>query len=952
MFRRIIFILYILLFFICSAIGQFYETGQDPSTIKWEQIKTPHFKVVFPKSFYDEANRYANILENSQSYSAQGLNVQPRKIPVLLHNQSILSNGFVSWAPKRMELVTAPPQETYPHDWFEQLALHEYRHVVQVSKLNQGITKFFSFPFGQMATGASVGFLPLWFLEGDAVLNETQLSNSGRGRVPAFEMELRAINLEKSERYSYDKAYLGSYKDHIPNHYQLGYQMVAYSNLKYGDHFWENILDNVAKKPYTFAPFYFGLKKEKNLSKVTLYNEAFDSLTYMWNNSLDTINVTKTINRKKPNTESFTSYRYPKYYKKHSIILEKSGIDQLTEFVVIDSLGKESKLFTPGYINYDNISLGGDLLTWTEYIPDSRWGQQNFSVIKLLNLKTLKEKQLTYRSRYFSPAINKNGNKLVCIETDTLNKYSLVFLDINTGKPIFKTNSPDNVYISQPYWHNDDLIVMLSLNHDGESIISYHPSSGEWNIILSPSFTDISQPINWNDYILYRASYSGIENLYALHIPTKKRYQITSSVFGAFDPATNQNGQMLAYSDYTLNGYRLSEIYLDTTSWIPFENVKSLTPGWAEKLSEKQNFNIQKDTLTIKKYKSHTYSRIGNLFNFHSWAPFYADYENFKFSDQSISPGFLLFSQNLLGTAISTLGYSYRNGEHYIHPRFIYKGFYPVIEVSADIGGTPDIYKPLDLELLPQKIATSRKYFITTYIPLNFTFNKYNNYIEPQLDIEFNNSIYYDKGFQQNLVFVHLSLYYHRYLKLSYRDIIPKWGQFFYFTYTTSPTEDKYLGSLFSGYSLFTFPGFFKHHGFQLTGGMQIQHPKYFLYGISRIAFPKGYDNYTTEKIYKTTAEYTFPVFYPDLSIGPLAYIKRIRSTLFADYVFGKHIYGKPGIPRGSSASFYSYGLELLSDTHFMRFIFPVSIGMRFSFLPKENNFVPELLFSINTSVL
>jgi len=200
-----------------SSFAQFYETGQDPAFLKWSQINTDNFQIIFPQNFSSEAQRLANIFEYSYSYCSKTLNCYPKKVPVILHNQTSISNALTIWAPKRMEFFTTPPQDIYPQDWLEQLVLHEYRHVIQTEKMNQGITKMFSWLFGEQAPGAVVGMLPRWFLEGDAIVLETALSNSGRGRLPSFEMELRALTLERDKIYNYDKALLGSYKDYIPN---------------------------------------------------------------------------------------------------------------------------------------------------------------------------------------------------------------------------------------------------------------------------------------------------------------------------------------------------------------------------------------------------------------------------------------------------------------------------------------------------------------------------------------------------------------------------------------------------------------------------------------------------------------------------------------------------------------------------------------------------------------
>ena len=264
-----------------SLLSQFYETGQTPFNLSWREINTSHFKVVFPESIKKEANKFTYYLETSYPHVAKALGHQPGKIPVLLNNQSVNSNGLVVWAPKRMELSTTPPQNTYSQPWLQQLALHEFRHVVQVDKLNKGLIKALSFPFGQIASGGAAGFLPFWYLEGDAVLAETSLSRAGRGDQPEFKMGLRAITMEKQKRYPYRKAYFGSFKDYIPNYYELGYFMTSYARIAYNPMVWDTVLNYVPRMSFTLFPFYFGLKHYKT-NKNKLYHDAFDYYKQRW----------------------------------------------------------------------------------------------------------------------------------------------------------------------------------------------------------------------------------------------------------------------------------------------------------------------------------------------------------------------------------------------------------------------------------------------------------------------------------------------------------------------------------------------------------------------------------------------------------------------------------------------------------------------------------------------
>jgi len=64
-------------------------------------------------------------------------------------------------------------------DWLDILAVHEYRHVQQLSNTFNGLTKIGYFLAGE-ETWAGLSFLsiPEWYFEGDAVMAETAMSAS------------------------------------------------------------------------------------------------------------------------------------------------------------------------------------------------------------------------------------------------------------------------------------------------------------------------------------------------------------------------------------------------------------------------------------------------------------------------------------------------------------------------------------------------------------------------------------------------------------------------------------------------------------------------------------------------------------------------------------------------------------------------------------------------------
>jgi hypothetical protein len=87
--------------------------------------------------------------------------------------------------------------------WNEQLALHEYRHIQQYMNFRKGLSKLAYYVAGEEGQSvANAAAVPDWFFEGDAVFQETLVSEQGRGRLPEFFNGYRSL-WEAGKKYSY-----------------------------------------------------------------------------------------------------------------------------------------------------------------------------------------------------------------------------------------------------------------------------------------------------------------------------------------------------------------------------------------------------------------------------------------------------------------------------------------------------------------------------------------------------------------------------------------------------------------------------------------------------------------------------------------------------------------------------------------------------------------------------
>ena len=414
--NKIIPFLFIIIFSNASY-AQYFNTGQDPASIKWRQLHTAHFHLIFPDYYESQAQKLAGKLEEVYSYAGYTLKNNPEKISIILHTQTIHSNGLIAWAPKRAELFTIPHQSIYPQDWLEQLALHETRHVVQIDKVNKLLPGLLKMLFGEQVTALVFGgYLPWWVIEGDAVVTETSLSNYGRGRLPSFLMEHKAQCVEKGI-FSYDKAYLGSYRDFVPDHYKLGYLLVGSTRVRYGSSIWEEALWRIGDKPLSLNPVNHTLKRMTGMNKVKLYNSVFDSLTTAWVNE-DKIYQSGPFRIISPSPEKFTSYNYNHWINDSMLISYKTSFNTIPEFVRITKGSKTEKLLTPGNIFEESVNYRGDWIIYSEKISDIRWQHSGKSIIRMHNIVSNQKIDIVPEHTCFAPAVSPSLDKVAVIEAD------------------------------------------------------------------------------------------------------------------------------------------------------------------------------------------------------------------------------------------------------------------------------------------------------------------------------------------------------------------------------------------------------------------------------------------------------------------------------------------------------------------------------------------------------
>jgi len=938
--KKIFFIVCVLKSFILSGQsipGIGLDNMQNPTLHSLYKIETENFKIIFPKGLEQQGMRIANTLESVAPHVCK-TSAKTRKLNVLVQNKLSETNGFATLVPRRVEYFCLPPQGDFAgtNDWFSLLSTHEFRHITQFQRLTQGWSNIANILYGSGAN-TILQFLriPGWFFEGDAVVSETALTESGRGRMPQFNAEQRLL-LMNDKMYSYNKMIHGSYKDWYPLdvNYSLGYLLVSDIRTKYGVAKLDSIIE--LSKWRSFAR---SMKKNTGLRTWRYVKDAQMRWKEDWTKQYANTSETFTNYLTKADKKAWTYNNFPKMLKDGSIVVFRWGQEHMYQFVRIFPDSEKEEILYESYSlqNDAPFSTNGEYLCWNENIPDLRWGYNSYNVLKTMDLQTKEIKTITHKSRLIAPAISPNGNTIAAIEFTENMECSIVFLDANTGSVLKKIPSPENNYLQTPSWSPDGSFLVMTQMHkpDGKSLVTYTPESDKWNNILNKDNINYAYPVTDGKLIYVQAPYSGIDNIYSIDITTKSIKQISSRKYGAYYPSLNPTNGNILFSDLCLQGYMAAELQVKQFSNLSLDELKPIKNSIPELLTKQEYGKSVLKDITNKEYEVKRY--FGNYF-----PKLYGWYLTGLFPSSlglsaSQNINFQIQAQNLNNTL--AIQYDYK---HNIPRKSTFKSIslsyaklYPIIDFSYGIGNE-SAYRIMNEEDTIMYYNWSEK-SITGRIrlPLVLSRGKYSSHLYlgvegssihrsdwngdwKMSDYQDTISGLYFESFTGDYVPITYSLSYSR-LTSWLRDVKPS-GVRFSAEYTHTPLGD-YSTSLFETNAQYLLPVNKNHHNFSIELDYSKQNSKNFwLYG--SFANSRGYENISMSNMLRISGNYSLPLANIDWNLHEFLYFKRIESNLFVDYAMA-------GYKDLSNYSFRSLGFELSIETYFLKIPVPANLGIR-----------------------
>lgn len=906
---------------------------QNKPSILWKQLKTDNFKIIFPSEIEKQAQRVANTLEWVYENDNVSLKVNPKPVSMVLYSGSAVSNAYAGLGPRRMGWYLMPSpsvRDLGSIDWLQTLSIHEYRHIRQYAKNKKHFTKFMTYLFGDIGQGMMRWSIPAWYFEGDAVAQETALTKGGRGRIPFFAMTQRAYSL-LGEDFTYDQAYLRSYKRFYPSHYNLGYHLISYGRTKYGVDLWDKVIERTNKR--SWWPYAFGnsLRKYTGLNAKNFYKDAMNEMNKIWKVQDAKISVTKfqKLNTKKK--KNFTYYSNPQFNNLGEIVCKKFSLDKLSAFYVIDANGTEKKIKNTSASEF---SFSKDNIAWASTISDIRWGEHSYSDIYILNIKTKKENRLTFKKKYLSPSISPDGQKIVVVEQDSLLNMSLVLLDAKSGMVLQQFNSfHENETIRIPSWSEDGkTIAFTHSNLNGLALSTLNIETGEIKTHIDYCWENIERPVFYKNFLIYNSDYSGIGNIYAIDLNTKQKYSVTSSRFGAYNASISADLGKVVYQEYDKLGYDIALIDLKPEEWTKIEQVKVVDHRYYQTLVEQEGSTpIHEAKIPIKNYPIEKYKNSKDAVNIHSWGVF----------PTQNSINMALYSSNYLNTVNIAGGYLYDINEKtnggYLS--LSYSKFFPILEMNGSLREYHNVYivnnDTIGLNWNEFNARAGLR------VPLNFSRNLYTTTLSLSAGTEYSyikNKVYRNIFETRSGGFapLYFSLSFINSRRTAYRDINTQFAQVLNFDYKKiMPYDSNYEGYLLSARSGLYFPGVLPNNSFRVGAAYEKQ--LYFdqnnskrYYFSKETGFARGYESHVLDEFYKFSFDYQLPVWSPDISIGPLVYIKRIKLGGFYDYLEGSLGAGK--------YNYKSVGASLRFQFNLFRINYPLEFGVQYAYRLLDND--------------
>ncbi len=905
----------VILLLIISMSFNSYQNAQNfggvPPNKEWSTHTINDVRIIYDKNVKHSADTISRIIHAIDREVPYSLGNNTEFLHLILRNENLTSNGFVSYFPYRSEFFihgAQNPNAIGYGEWIKLLSYHEYRHAMQYSNFNRGITKLIHSVLGDASVAGIYNFLvPDWFSEGDAVFFETALTRNGRGRLPSFTSDLRALLLD-SINYSYEKFRNGSFKDLVPNEYVMGYILATYGHQNYGKEFWKNTLQETGRLKGLIFPFSKGIKRNSQLSLAQFYHQAFRSYRSTLPYSSYNLKDNQFAFEKDANIKD----EIVSYSLNGAKILLENTYDEIPTVYSIDDREKKTKLFELGNTTDPFIQVSDSRILFINKRVHHRWTNREFGDIWYYDTNKGTIQKVTKDKKFLSCDFNESNQHFVAVSGTSDGRYAITLLN-EQGMVIDTIVPVTSEYLSSPLWGEDEQCIYFTSRKNGKiSLQKYDFQLQNIQSLISDYNGTIANPFIRGHELFFSSSISGIDNIYKYDLDNGDIHQITDIKTGAYAPTLDPVNHILYYSVSTAEGKRIvtQNIYEDATSEPldainSFEHNSNWIPNYVELSKLPPQPSLQKP-----------YRPFLHLLNFHS----------IYLTPDLETPKLSILSNDYLNTTRAEIYGQYFDADQSFKTgaELTYAKWYPELSVGADhrfnrtliIRTDRNIYRIPKSETsltgsvrLPLVFSSRQNH---QFLNIGSRFDLTKEHFDPNHESLPDNFNIQPRLFQRSQGSITWQLT----RRQAYRDIFPKWGFIFHGVYKRGWSPQ--ISELAYIRSEFFIPGFFKNDGWKFRAQGQWNSDLAGSYLPLELATSSNI-RYTHSSFTKgsfLTGNYMLPLAYPELAIPHFLYTKRIALNFFGEYFVSEH--------ENQSA----YGVDLFLTARYFNLL-DLTVGLR-----------------------
>jgi Tol biopolymer transport system component len=555
--------------------------------IRWYTLETPHFDLHYYPAEREFAERAARIAERAYRLNTRYLNWRPSgPISITLLDHTDDANGFASSVPFNWIVAYSAPPGSLDElsdfdDYVKLLITHEMTHVVHLDTMLSWCPRLVNTVLGK-AYAPNLA-QATWFIEGLAVLMETRQTTAGRLRSSLFDMFLRVPFLE-GKQFGMDAVSASPLAFPGPSvPYLYGSSVLRYLEDRYGPEKLREISHRYADECIAG-----GMNRVAADALGRGYVEPFgDGVWEEWKHStahrfaLETEAASRrglTTARRLTHTAPGPRGEGPgaRFFHDGTLVYHRANNDQQPAYVRLDlATGAQHTLADaygggPATPTPDGRAL---IFQRLDFIPiaqriagNSHLGWNDLFRRDLANGSV---RQLTRHFRGKEPDVSPDGTQIACVVARG-GARELALVPIDGGVPRVLTPdaqgfaytpafSPDGRLIAYSRWKpgglRDIQIFDLAARIDRAVMV-------DRAMDIDPRFSPDGR------FLLFSSDRTGIYNIYAYELSTKRLFQVTNVLEGAFQPTVSPDGKQLVFTGFTHEGF---DLYV-----MPFEPARFL----------------------------------------------------------------------------------------------------------------------------------------------------------------------------------------------------------------------------------------------------------------------------------------------------------------------------------------------------------------------------------------